>query len=93
MAKYTGDDILSWNGVEGGNLPTLRYGLAAAIVDNIIYVTGGYEPVYPDGKDLASILSWNPSKESWEPAGDLAVERDWHATVAIPSTILESECF
>ena len=93
MAKYTGDDILSWNGVEGGNLPTLRYGLAAAVVDNVIYVTGGYEPVYPDGEDLASILSWNPSSETkWQRAGNLSVPRSGHAAVALPSSIISSEC-
>ena len=65
--------------------------MKAAVVDNVLYVTGGYND--DDHNDLASILSWNPSKESWQPAGDLAVERDWHAAVAIPSTILQSECF
>ena len=30
--------------------------------------------------------------ESWEQAGNLAVERSWHAAVAVPSSIIESEC-
>ena len=58
------------------------------MVDNVLYVTGG-----EDGADyLTSILSWNPSTESWQSAGDLALARAWHGAVAVPSTILSSEC-
>ena len=62
--------------------------MAAAVVNNVLYVTGGV-----DGVDyLTSILSWNPSTESWQPAGDLAMARAWHGAVAVPSAILSSEC-
>ena len=89
MTTYTGGSVTKWREVEGGQLPSrIRAGLRATMVDNIIYVTGG-----DDGADfITSILSWDPSTESWQPAGDLAVGRVFHAAVALPSSMLESEC-
>ena len=58
VAIYSGAGIsqLEWREVEGGQLPSPRYGPRAAMLDNILYVTGGY-PGYP-GSSLTSILSW-----------------------------------
>ena len=42
--------------------------------------------------DFTAILSWDPSTESWQEAGNLAVGRANHAAVAVPSLIIESEC-
>ena len=56
------------------------------MVDNVLYVTGGV-----DVADF-NILSWNPSTETWQPAGELAKAREHHAAVAVPSSILSSEC-
>ena len=74
--------------METGQLPTKRKGLRAAMVDNVIHVTGGYY----DGNYLTSILSWNPSTEAWREVGDLGVARFGHAAVEVPYTIIESEC-
>ena len=89
MAIYTGGDRhLEWREVGTGHLPTPRNGLKSAGIGNHIYVTGGY-----DGDDyFTEILRWDPLTESWEQAGNLAVERSWHAAVAVPSSIIESEC-
>ena len=58
------------------------------MVDNILYVTGGYDgDTYP-----TSIYSWNPSTETWQTASELAVARKDHAAVAVPSVILSTEC-
>ena len=57
------------------------------MVDNILYVTGG-----DDFNHSTSILSWNPSTETWQTAGELAKARYGHAAVAVPSSILSSEC-
>ena len=73
----------------GGQLPEPRVGLQASMVDNIIFVTGGQDQDY---NYLTSILSWDPSTESWRPVGDLKVGRNSHAAVAVPSSIIESEC-
>ena len=78
-----------------GQLPTPRQGLQAAMVDNIVFVTGGLEwPGMDDHTALTSILSWDPSTEStWESVGNLAVGRHLHAAVSIPSLlIMISEC-
>ena len=65
------------------------------MVDNVLYVTGGVEFAVGDDDNNypKSILSWNPSTETWQPAGELAVVRYNHAAVAVPFSILSSECF
>ena len=86
VAIYTGGGSqLEWR--ETGHLPTPRIGLRAAVIENHIYVTGGY-----DGNYLTEILRWDPSTESWQKAGDFALPRHFHAAVAIPSSIIESGC-
>ena len=76
--------------MEGGKLPSARTLLRATRVDNILYVTGGSN----NGIDeLDSILSWNPSTETWqEVVSHLAVARYGHAALAMPSSIIEYEC-
>ena len=87
--------------METGHLPTPRRGLQSAVVDNIIFVTGGEDRDMIDYSAMVSpplttpltdILSWDPSTQSWRQAGNLAVGRFFHAAVAIPSSIVESEC-
>ena len=84
MAVYSSGSQLEWREVEGGQLPEPRYGLRATSVGEILFVTGGY-----DGNDLTSIPSWDPVAESWQQAGDLAVGRDSHAAVAVPTSLIE----
>ena len=57
------------------------------MVDKVLYVTGGF-----DGYDFTSILSWNPSTETWQTVGELSVGRAYHAAVAAPSAILSTKC-
>ena len=75
--------------METSRLPSPRTRPTASLVDNIIFVTGGADQYM---SDLTAILSWDPSTQSWREAGNLAVGRDDHAAVAVPSIILESEC-
>ena len=84
MAVYSSGSQLEWREVEGGQLPSPRYGLRATSVDGVLFVTGGY-----DGNFLTSILSWDQVAESWQPAGDLAVARRYHAAVAAPTSLVE----
>ena len=85
MAVYSSGSQLEWREVEGGQLPSPRFGLRATLVDDILFVTGGY-----DGANyLTSILSWDPVAESWQQAGDLAVARHYHAAVAVPTSLVE----
>ena len=89
VAIYTdGSQPLEWR--ETSQLPSPRVGLKAAVVDNVLYVTGGFHTT--DFNIFTSILLWNPSTETWQPAGELSVERDRPAVVAVPSSILSSEC-
>ena len=58
----------------------------ASVVDDILFATGGSH----DGFNaLTSILSWDPVAESWQPAGDLALARNFHAAVAVPTSLVE----
>ena len=71
---------LDWREVEGGELPSARDGLRAAMIGDILHVTGG---VY----DLTTISAWDPVTESWQDVGDLNVGRQHHAVVAIPDSV------
>ena len=82
IATYTSSSALSCRIVETGYLPSERRGLRAAVVENVLFVTGG---VYY----LREILSWDPLQEKWTHVGDLKVARDFHAAVAIPSNAIE----
>ena len=68
---------LHWREVEGGELPSPRSGLRAAMVGDVLHVTGGY-----DYHILTSILAWDPVAESWQDVGELNVARAEHAVVA-----------
>ena len=76
---------LEWREVEGGELPSPRRQLRAAMIGDIIYVTGGSDADY---NDFTSILAWDPVAESWQDVGDLAVARSGHAAVAIPLAMI-----
>ena len=78
-----GDNNMQWR--EVGHLPKATYGLRAAVIDNIIFVTGGFN-------QLNSILAWDPINESWNEKGKLSVGRYKHAAVAIPLAIIQSGC-
>ena len=77
---------LHWREVEGGELPSPRSGLRAAMVGDVLHVTGGRDD---DGSYLTSILAWDPDTESWQDAGELNVERVYSAAVAIPDSIVK----
>ena len=88
MAVYSSGSQLEWREVEGGELPSPRKGLRATLVGDVLFVTGGYAN---GGNYLTSILSWDPVAESWQAAGDLAVGRDFHAAVALPSSLVQCQ--
>ena len=85
VAVYSSDSNLEWREVEGGELPSPRYGLRATLVGDILFVTGGWD----GNNELTSILSWDPVTESWESVGDLAVARCFHAAVALPDLLIQ----
>ena len=85
VATYSSGSPLSWR--ETDNLPSPTDSLRAAVVNNILYVTGGY-----NGDPLSTILSWNPSEESWTEVGNLKVARYYHAVVAVPDLPSTMKC-
>ena len=85
VAIYTTDIQLEWREVNGGQLPSPRTYLRAAVVGNTIYLTGG-------GQNLNEILSWDPITESWNLVGNLAVGRSNHAAVAVSRSIISLSC-
>ena len=84
MAFYSSGSQLEWREAEGGELPQPSWGLRATLVGDILFVTGGY--------DLTSILSWDPEAETWQEAGKLAIAREYHAAVAVPTKIIAPYC-
>ena len=83
MAVYSSGG-LHWREVEGGELPSPRNYLRAAMVGDVLHVTGGY-----GGSYLTSILAWDPDTEAWQDAGRLDVGRYSHAAVAVPDSIIQ----
>ena len=88
VAVYSHGSQLEWREVEGGQLPQPSAGLRATLVGDILFVTGGLD----DGKELTSILAWDPVAECWQPAGDLVASRDLHAAVALPASNIAMFC-
>merc|ERR1712004_780424 len=66
IATYTSSSTLSWRIVDTGDLPSARRGLRAAVVENVLFVSGGVDGGY---HDLTAILSWDPVQEKWAHAG------------------------
>ena len=93
MAVYSSGSQLEWREVEGGELPPATvgsFGLQATLVDQTLYVSGGYTT--PDFDYRTSILSWDPVAESWQSAGNLLFGRGLHATVAVPRSTIAMYC-
>ena len=82
MAVYSSGG-LHWK--EVGDLPSAGFSLQAAMVGDVLHVTGGWDGSYP----LTSILAWDPVAESWQDAGRLNVARYCHAAVAVPDSIIK----
>ena len=76
---------LHWREVAGGELPSARRMLRAAMVGDVLHVTGGYDY----NNYYTSILAWDPDTESWQDAGRLNVARSFHAAVAVPDSIIQ----
>ena len=94
VAVYSKGKKINWRQLKSGELPTPRWGLKAAMVGDILYVTGGRDRDLDTVKktkrnDLTSILAWDPVSESWKAAGNLNVARSDHAAVAIPGSMIK----
>ena len=79
---------MQWRELEGGQLPSARFGLRAALVGDLLYAFGGYgdEEDNPE-RLLSSILYWNQMALTWQEACHLSKPRAYSAVVAIQSSV------
>ena len=72
---------LHWREVEGGELPSARWGLRAAMVGDILHVNGGEVDGF---HAITAVHAWDPDTESWQDVErGLSAARYNHAAVAI----------
>ena len=72
---------LDWREVEGGDLPSARWGLRAAMVGDILHVNGGEVDGF---HAITAVHAWDPDTESWQDVErGLSAARYNHAAVAI----------
>ena len=90
---YSSGSELQWRELEGGELPSARFGLRAALVGDLLYVFGGYgdEEDNPE-RLLSSILYWDQVALTWQEAGQLSKPRAYSAVVSISSSVILDFC-
>merc|ERR1712038_1804198 len=71
------EDIMAGTWRMTAPLPSTRYGLSAASVQNNIFVFGGY-----DGNSLSDILRYNKN-HTWEEVGQMKEGRRYHAVALV----------
>jgi len=72
---------------EVGMLPSARYGLRAASLGDVLYVTGGDDG---SAQDMDEVLAWDGIAETWAVAGHLAAPRRLHAVTSVSEEFLQS---
>jgi len=71
-------DFKPWR--PAANLPSPRFGLRAASLDNKVFLFGGRD----SWSDLDSILSYEPDTDTWQKAGTMTLPRAYHAVAVFP---------
>ena len=56
------------------------------------WVEGGWGMHCNGTNELVSVLSWDPVGEFWQPVGNLAVARFYHAVLAVPTSTVNLYC-
>jgi len=69
----------SWRTLTTARLPSPTSSLRAGTANNVVFVFGGYD----GSSSLNTILSFNKTEESWQPAGQMNVKRESHAVEKI----------
>ena len=72
-----------------GRLPSPRYGLRAAMVGDLLHVTGGYDP---DSGDMDEILAWDSVSETWSVAGHMETGRENHGVTEVSLAVVADYC-
>ena len=84
---YTIPHAGSWRA--GGRLPSPRYGLRAAMVGDLLHVSGGYDP---DSGDMDEILAWDSVSETWSVAGHMKTGRENHSVTEVSLAVVADYC-
>jgi len=66
------------------NLPSPRFGLRAASLDNKVFLFGGSQAGNRSASYLNSILSYEPDTDTWQEAGTMTLPRRYHAVTVFP---------
>jgi len=72
-------DFKPWR--PAANLPSPRYALQAASLDNKVFLFGGEDSPY---SPIDSILSYEADTDTWQKAGTMTVPRSGHAVAVFP---------
>jgi len=73
---------------EAGLLPSPRYGLAGANLEEVFHISGGRN----SSAKFTDILAWDPVSEQWSLAGQLSTPRNLHSLTEVDLNILEELC-
>jgi len=73
---------------EAGPLPSARYGLAGANLEEVFHVSGGWN----SSAKFTDILAWDPVAELWAHAGQLSNPRCLHSLTEVDLSLLEGLC-
>merc|ERR1712154_574205 len=72
-------DFKAWR--PAANLPSARSALRAASLDNKVFLFGGEDSSW---SSLNSILFYDTTRDTWQPAGNMTVPRAYHAVAVFP---------
>merc|ERR1711988_1805783 len=72
-------DFKPWR--PAADLPSPRWGLRAASLDNKVFLFGGMDSSL---SDLDSILSYEPGTDTWQKTGTMTLPRENHAVAVFP---------
>jgi hypothetical protein len=75
-----------------GELPSARSFLAGGSIDNVFYVTGGYQAAGERSEVLDEILAWEADTETWGLAGRSLGGRWGHALATVRYRDIEAHC-
>ena len=86
LFPYNSPDASSWR--DAGLLPSGRFGIRAAKVRDLLYVTGGLsESGYMD-----EVLVWDTASESWSVVDHMKTTRGHHSVTEVSLAVVVDYC-
>ncbi len=84
LSFFISREIKAGSWTKKANMPTPRVGIGTCILDDKIYVIGGYDS---GGKALATVEQYDPITDTWKKLTDMKVPRAYPAVVAMDGKI------